>query len=109
MRIWDVASSRLCRQHLLGEHRELHAVWAILTQGKRGYRHHPETRRWEGKLKALFIRHEALVEEMKRRGFQHRSPLDARLATGKSDQERYLDSPEEQLRILRKKPCGCPK
>ena len=109
MRIWDVAPSRLCRQHLLGEHRELHAVWAILTQGKKGYSHHPETRRWEGKLKALFLRHEALVEEMKRRGFQHYSPLDARLATGQSAQDRFLDTPEEQLRILTKKPCNCPK
>ena len=67
MRIWDLEPACLCRSHLLGEHRELHAVWSILTQDKRGYRAHPETRRWEGKLAALYRRHEALVAEMTQR------------------------------------------
>ena len=44
---------------------------------------HPETLRWVGKLAALFARHDALVEEMDRRGFTHRSPLDRRLAKGR--------------------------
>jgi hypothetical protein len=47
MRIWDIPPRALCRQHLLGEHRELHAVWAVLTQGKSGYSRHPETLRWK--------------------------------------------------------------
>lgn len=34
MRIWDLSPKRLCRNHLLGEHRELHAIWA---GGKKGY------------------------------------------------------------------------
>ncbi|HEX6642404.1 MAG TPA: pyrimidine dimer DNA glycosylase/endonuclease V, partial [Thermoanaerobaculia bacterium] len=38
MRIWDVDPAELCRAHLLGEHRELHAIWTILTQDRRGYR-----------------------------------------------------------------------
>ena len=42
MRIWDVPPECLCRQHLLGEHRELHAIWTILTTGKTGYTRHPE-------------------------------------------------------------------
>ena len=54
----------LCRGHLLGEHRELHAVWAVLTKDKRGYSRHPETLRWRGRLRALFLRHASLVEEM---------------------------------------------
>jgi hypothetical protein len=33
MRIWDIEPRKLCRNHLLGEHRELHA---------RGYRHYSE-------------------------------------------------------------------
>ncbi len=107
MRIWDLEPARLCRAHLLGEHRELHGLWSILTEGKRGYRAHPETRRWEGKLAALFARHEALVEEMQRRGYRHASPLDARLATGESVQREYVDAPAEQWRILRGKRCGC--
>jgi hypothetical protein len=63
MRIWDLPSKRLCRNHLLGEHRELHAIWSVLVNGKKGYSRHPETLRWKGKLKALFGRHEALVME----------------------------------------------
>lgn len=82
MRIWDVEPGELCRRHLLGEHRELHGLWNILTRGLRGYSFHPETRRWEGKLGALYWRHEALVREIKRRGYRHASPLDPELATG---------------------------
>ncbi len=107
MRIWDLEPARLCRAHLLGEHRELHGLWNILTQGTRGYRAHPETRRWEGKLAALHARHEALVAEMLARGYRHASPLDERLATGERVQRAYVDAPAEQRRILRAKCCGC--
>jgi len=109
MRIWDLEPACLCRSHLLGEHRELHAVWAILTQDKRGYRHHPETRRWEGKLAALYRRHEALVAEMTRRGYRHASPLDRRLATGTAVQNDFVDPPARQHELLRAKHCGCPR
>lgn len=108
MRIWDVDPQRLCRRHLLGEHRELHALWSILTRDRRGYRTHPETLRWRGRLAALYRRHERLVSEMRRRGYRHASPLDAALATGEEVQQEYVDSPEEQLDILRRKPCPCP-
>lgn len=107
MRIWDLDPSRLCRQHLLGEHAELHALWTVLTEDREGYREHPETERWEGKLAALYERHEALVEEMVERGFQHASPLDPELATGASVQDAYVDPPEDQEAILRGKGCDC--
>lgn len=109
MRIWDLPPVGLCRQHLLGEHRELHGLWNILTRDLAGYRRHPETRRWKGKLAALYRRHEALVAEMERRGYRHRSPLDLELATGSDRQEAYVDSPAEQRRLLASKPCGCPR
>jgi hypothetical protein len=108
MRIWDVEPALLCRQHLLGEHRELHGLWNILRDGRRGYRHHPEVRRWEGKLAALYIRHEALAEEMLRRGYRHGSPLAPAEAVGESRQRAYVDAPARQLEILRGKPCDCP-
>lgn len=108
MRIWDVDPAVLCRQHLLGEHRELHGLWNIHVLGKTGYRLHPETRRWEGKLKALYDRHERLVREMEQRGYRHGSPLDASHATGSGVQDEFIDPPEEQLRLLRGKSCGCP-
>ncbi len=108
MRIWDVAPPLLCQKHLTGEHRELHGLWNILTQGKRGYAHHPETRRWRGKLAALHARHEALAGEMARRGYAHASPLDPALAVGATEQDAFVDPPREQLRLLREKPCPCP-
>jgi hypothetical protein len=107
MRIWDLEPERLCRQHLLGEHRELHGLWVVLTQGKKGFAHHPETRRWRGKLKALYRRHEGLVAEMERRGYRHQTPLPAEQASGLAQQEEYKDSPAAQEELLRRKGCGC--
>ena len=107
MRIWDLPPAALCRKHLLGEHRELHGLWNILTQDKRGYRLHPETRRWEGKLAALHARHEQLVAEMLRRGYDHTSPLDHRLATGSAVQDVLITPVEEQKRLLEEKGCEC--
>lgn len=97
----------MCRQHLLGEHRELHAIWSILINDKKGYRQHPETKRWQGKLKALFSRHEKLVKEMTRRDYKHLSPLDQKLAKGTKVQKDLIDSIKRQKQILRQKPCGC--
>ncbi len=107
MRIWDIGPKRLCRQHLLGEHRELHALWAILTQGRRGFARHPETLRWRGKLRALYLRHEQLAAEMARRGYKHGTPLPEQEATGSASQEEYKDTPAQQRLILKSKGCGC--
>lgn len=108
MRIWDLSPALLCRQHLLGEHRELHGLWIVLTHRRAGYRTHPETRRWEGRLKALYHRHETLGAEILGRGYQHKSPLDALLATRLTIQDRWVDSPRDQYEILCGKPCPCP-
>lgn len=108
MRIWDVDPRILCREHLLGEHRELHGLWNIYVLGKKGYREHPETKRWKGKLKALYLRHEVLVAEMKRRGYNHESPLERNYAVGEAVQTEFIDPLHRQLEILREKPCGCP-
>jgi hypothetical protein len=109
MRIWDVPPQILCRQHLLGEHRELHALWTILSEDRQAYRRHPETIRWEGKLAALYNRHAAIVEEMTRRGYGHHSPLDPRHVAGDTEQHDFVDPPETQLEILRQKSCSCPR
>ena len=107
MRIWDIAPKRLCREHLLGEHRELHAIWSVLTKDKRGYSRHPETLRWKGKLRALYLRHEKLIKEMENRNYKHKSPFLSSLASGNSVQLVYINSRKEQMRILREKKCGC--
>ena len=107
MRIWDIPPSKLCRSHLLGEHRELHAMWTVITKKKKGYSFHPETIRWKGKLKAMYLRHEELVKEMNCRGYHHKSPLDKRKATGKVQQDVFVDIPSKQIQILKQKGCRC--
>ena len=107
MRVWDISPKQLCKNHLLGEHRELHAIWSIITENKKGYSLHPETIRWKGKLKALYFRHEKLVSELQRRGYDHHSPLDKRKAVGSSKQDFFIDSISQQLKILKNKGCSC--
>ena len=107
MRIWDISPTLLCQQHLLGEHRELHALWTILSEHKKGYAKHPETKRWRNKLSALYIRHETLVAEMTKRGYKHKSDLNPSQATGSKSQTEFIHTPEEQIEILRSKQCDC--
>jgi pyrimidine dimer DNA glycosylase len=107
MRIWDIPANKLCTKHLLGEHCDLHALWNILTQNKSGYSRHPETLRWKRKLAALYLRHEELVVEMKKRNYQHKSDLNRVFATGWSIQEKFVDSYDEQVEILKHKGCRC--
>jgi len=107
MRIWDISPEKLCRQHLLGEHRELHAIWVVLTKGKKGYSRHPEVLRWKGKLKALYLRHAKLVREFSERGYKHHSVLKKANATGSGVQDEFVDSYAEQARNLKNKKCGC--
>lgn len=107
MRIWDIPTEKLCRSHLLGEHRELHAIWSIIINNKKGYSKHPETLRWKGKLKALYLRHEEQVKEIQKRGYTHNSSLDKKLATGKKTQNEFIDSIEKQKQILKNKKCNC--
>lgn len=109
MRIWDINPKFLCHEHLVAEHRELHGLWNILTKhgGRGGYSHHPETKRWIGKLRALYLRHEALVNEMKRRNYRHLSSLDKKLATGRAKQNILINTIKEQKNRLRVKPCKC--
>ncbi len=107
MRIWDIPPERLCRNHLLGEHSELHGIWSVLTQNRKGYANHPEVIRWRGKLRALYRKHQEIIDEMKARGYQHRSPLDPAMATGAERQDEVVDSLEKQIQILRAKGCDC--
>ncbi len=101
MRIWDITPKKLCRQHLLGEHREIHAIWSIIINNKRGYFNHPETIRWKGKQKALYLKHEKIANEMIKRGYNHISPLDKKFANGKAQQEEFVNSIKEQINILK--------
>jgi len=107
VRVWDIPPDRLCRNHLLGQHNEIHGLWTIITQDRKGFARHPETSRWRGKLAALYHRHEDTADEMLTRGYRHASPLPPGLATGEADQTTYVDTLAEQERILHEKGCGC--
>lgn len=75
MRIWDCPCSQLDRQHLLGEHHELHTMWSVITRKLKGYSRHPETIKWSKNLPGLRKRHDEQVGEMQKRGYNHKSPL----------------------------------
>ena len=102
MRIWDIDPGFLNAQSLLGEHRELHGIYSIISKGKSGYSRHPETLRWVSYLPALLIRHGLLVEEMKLRGFNHYSPLD-RIESSIEWPPVFIDQPAAQYRLLQGK------
>jgi len=104
VRIWDLSAGFLSRGSLLGEHRELHGLLAIIEQAKRGYARHPETMRWRGHLGALRRRHDLLVAEMALRGYCDRSPV--RAGRRSSWPRVYIDSPGEQIAILGRKYAG---
>ena len=74
MRMWMVDPRKMCDQHLLGEHVELHMLVGSLRRKK------TLTGFLEGGLVELHnirSRHAELVVEMKNRGFRHASPLPA--------------------------------
>lgn len=73
MRMWNVEPRKMCRQHLLGEHFEIHKLIGNLKHSGR----------WANSLTVkgflepqnALKRHTKLVREMDRRGFNHKSPL----------------------------------
>ncbi len=75
VRIWCVPVSELDRQHLLGEHAELHCIVGALRGKYRAYSRHPETLRFKDRIQQLYYRHGEQVREMLRRGYEHNSPL----------------------------------
>jgi len=72
MRMWLVDPKTMCRKHLLGEHLELHMLAGCLNKGKNinGY-----IEKCFADPTLLRHRHGELVKEMKRRGYNHCSPV----------------------------------
>ncbi len=107
VKIWNVPVQELDDQHLLGEHFELHVIWNALVGGRAGWRRHPETQRWQGRLAALYARHQAQVREMQARGWHgHRSELDLSATANSSAEWPEVDAAtlaaeRERLRLYR--------
>lgn len=74
MRMWMVDPRKMCDQHLLGEHVELHMLVGSLRR-KKTITGFLEVGLVE--LHSIRSRHAELVIEMKSRGFRHASPLPA--------------------------------
>jgi hypothetical protein len=82
----------LCRQHLLGEHAEIHMFIGTINRKKsvEGYLQ-------KGLLEVhnLFSRHNEIVEEMLKRGYKHHSEVDEEWKTaiqaGFVDRKRNLE------------------
>jgi hypothetical protein len=75
-RMWMLHPRVLCRDHLLGEHTEIHQVAGTLATHDHGesiVRGHAE--RGQVDTSRLSERHEALAAELERRGYTHDSPL----------------------------------
>lgn len=73
-RMWMVNPDVLCRQHLLGEHKELHQLVGMINAERLGpVRGHARLSQIDTTL--IKERHEALVAEMIARGYNHKSPL----------------------------------
>lgn len=89
MRMWGVEPHVMCRQHLLGEHVEMHMLMGTLAKGisVAGY-----IRDGLVDVRRIAERHDQLVAEMHTRGFNHRSTAvpDATLSALIA---RYQDNP----------------
>ena len=71
-RMWLVNPKRLCRQHLLGEHKELHQLVGSIIKGKSIQGH---IDKGQVEIPKIKTRHKELVKEMFARGYKHQSKL----------------------------------
>lgn len=98
-RMWMVDPRIMCRQHLLGEHCELHMMVANIRLG----------RSIEGFIRINAIepqsikrRHDEIVVEMDRRKMHHKSPLDF-------STELYMDVAIDRIASLKLLTERCPR
>jgi hypothetical protein len=73
MRMWNVDPKIMCRQHLLGEHHELHMFVGAINRGLNLFGYLNNGMLEIGNIES---RHNELVQEMDDRGYFHFSPLD---------------------------------
>ena len=85
MRMWDVPPRMMCRKHLLGEHVEMHRFTGTFRKkvNLKGY-----LDRGLIDTNKVQHRHDELVAEMIRRGYNHKSPIDVDLCIGIKDNYR---------------------
>lgn len=75
-RMWMTDPTRLCRAHLLGEHKELHQLVGTI-KAKRWSVLEGHAKLGQIETRSIRPRHTLLVKEMYNRGWRHRSPIPA--------------------------------
>jgi hypothetical protein len=106
LRVWDIPVNYLCDKHLMGQHLEIHTIFNVISNNKKGYSKHPETLRWVGKLDELALVHEQTVVEMLLRDFNHKSPIDLKPADLRTNYAK-VDPVWKQIHSLYRKNCEC--
>lgn len=104
MRMWNITPSKLCNQHLLGEHFEIHKVIGNLKNSRKW----AESLTKKGFLEPqnLLKRHNRLTKEMLKRGMNHRSLLEikgVKLPIGKVDVKKSIKDLNKRCRECRKR------
>lgn len=94
VRMWMVNPKVMCRNHLLGEHRELHMLMNHYI--KKRYSISGFLKSNCIQPKSIISRHNALVNEMKKRNYNHNSHLPNYSID-------YLPKEEQEFEIDRKK------
>lgn len=73
-RMWMINPAKMCRNHLLGEHKEIHQLVGIINKKKINVLlGHAKLKQIQ--TKSIIKRHDDLVKEMIKRGYKHNSPL----------------------------------
>lgn len=88
----------------MAEHRETLSVWSVITNGKKGYAKHPETVRYRNNLNALVYRHNLIVEEATKRGYNFKHLPNAHEVIAFNKQPEPWDDQEKSLSA---KDCDC--
>jgi len=98
--MWNINPKILCRQHLLGEHNELHSFLGCIKKGTslKGY-----IEKGLVEIHNIKKRHDELSEEMIRRGYKHNSDLDVENLLW---QEGFVNI-EENIKELKKRCKEC--
>ena len=102
MRMWNITPSKMCTQHLLGEHFEIHKMIGNLRHSKTW----TKSLTTKGFLEPQNAkkRHELLVKEMKKRRFKHQSPLSTsgvKLPKGKVDKNKSIKDIKKRCKNCR--------
>ena len=71
-RMWMTDPKIMCRNHLLGEHKEIHQLLGSL---KKGYSVKGYVDNNCIEITSIVSRHDRIVEEMLSRGYNHMSPI----------------------------------